>query len=258
MEKEASKYILFLIQAVTFARFDVNQSLLPCMLWLTNLPVAIVTSASTDLGAQTCSTLLRHNALVLGIDEEPVMQKDHRLFSALNTHFQTLQMDLGDESAVQKMIDHVKDRFSKEAFDILITFGEGEESIKLRREIAELMSQRGGGGVILNVLDEGSVGQSQDIAELTKQSGKTGVRAGVVLIDGHASGSEGWTMLEAPEDSIDEVRDCVNRFRALTEEDTDTEKGNRGIADLLLYLVSELGSDIGGVVTADGGWRPLQ
>jgi len=66
-------------------------------------------------------------------------------------------------------------------------------------------------------------------------------------------------MLEAPEDSIEEVRDCVNRFRALTEEDTDTEKGNRGSADLLLYLVSELGSDSGGgVVTADGGWRLLQ
>jgi len=159
MKKEASKDILFLIQAITFARFDVNQSLLPCMLWLTNLPVAIVTSASTDLGSQTCSTLLRHNALVLGIDEEPVTEKDHRLFSALNTQFQTLQMDLGDENAVQKIIDHVKDRSWKEGFDILITFGEGEESIKLRRKIAELMSQTGG-GVILNVLDEGSVGQS--------------------------------------------------------------------------------------------------
>jgi hypothetical protein len=228
------------------------------MLWLTKLLVAIVTSASTDLGAQTCRTLLRHNASVLGIDEEPVTGKDHRLFSALNPHFQTLQMGLGDENASQKMIDRIKGRFWKEGFDILITFGEGEESIRLRREIAKLLSQTNG-GVIMNVLDEGSVGQSQDIAELAKQSGDTGVRASVVLIDGHASGSEGWTMLEAPEGSIEEVGECVNKFRALTEEDTDTEKGNRGIADLLLYLVSELGRDVGGsVVTADGGWRPLQ
>ena len=51
---------------------------------------------------------------------------------------------------------------------------------------------------------------------------------------------------------------CTKKFRALTEEDTDTEKGNRGIADLLLYLVTELGRDISGaVVTADGGWKPL-
>jgi hypothetical protein len=217
-----------------------------------------VTSASTPLGAQTCRTLLRHNALVLGIDSDPVTEKQHRLFSALGTHFQTLQLELEDEDAVPRMVEHSKERFWKEGFDILVTFGEGEGSIKLRSEIAGIMAQTGD-GVVLNVLDEGSVGQSQDIVRLAGESGKTGVRASVVLIDGFAAGQEGWTMLEAPVGGIPEVKECTDRFRALEGEDTDTEKGDQGIADLLLYLsTAELGGKISGaVVTADGGRKPL-
>lgn len=154
------------------------------------------------------------------------------------------------------MAEHVKDRFWKTGFDILITFGE-DDSIQLRKEIVEIM-RGSGGGVILNVLDEGSVGQSADIVELAGRSASTGVRTSVVLVDGHAKGFQGWTMLGVPEGAMDEAKECVERFRALTEEDTDTEKGNRGVADLLLFLVSELGRAVtGAVVTSDGGWKSL-
>lgn len=185
-------------------------------------------------------------------------EKSHRLFSALGTHFQTLQLDLDDDGAVDRIVEHSKERFWKEGFDVLITFGEGEGSIKLRKQIAGIMG-RMGAGVVLNVLDEGSVGQSQDIVDMAKKSGETGVRASVVLVDGFAAGQEGWKMLGAPDGAIEEVKECADRFRVLTEEDADTEKGNRGIADLLLYLsTSELGGNISGaVVTADGGWKPV-
>jgi hypothetical protein len=196
---------------------------------------------------------------VLGVDPKPVTEKQHRLFSALGTHFQTLQLNLEDEDAVERMVEHSKERFWKEGFDVLVTFRGGEGSVKVRREVANIMSQTGG-GVVLNVLDGGIVGQSQDVVELAKDSGKTGVRANVVLLDRYAAGQEGWEMLGVPAGSIQEVKDCTDRFRVLTEEDADMEKRNRGIADLLLYSsTTELGGKINGaVITADGGWKPLQ
>ena len=220
--------------------------------------VAIVTSASTPLGAQTCRTLLRHNALVLGVDSEPVTEKQHRLFSALGTHFQTLQLSLDDEDAVERMVEHSKERFWKEGFDVLITFGDGEGGIRVSREVASIMSETGG-GVVLNVMDERSVEQGQDVVELAKENGKTGVRANVVLLDRYAAGQEGWEMLGVPAGAIEEVKECTDRFRTLSKEDADINKRNRGIADLLLYLsTTELGADINGaVITADGGRKPI-
>ncbi len=194
---------------------------------------------------------------MLGIDTEPVTESEHRLFSALGTHFQTLQLDLDDEDAIERMVSHSKERFWKEGFDVLITFGEGDGAIKVRKQIAAIMRQTGG-GVILNVLDEGSVGQSQDIIEMAGWREQTSVRADLVLLDGLAKGSEGWTMLEAPEGTVEEVKECTKRFRTLTDRDTDTEKGNRGVADLLLFLVTELGRNVNAaVITADGGWKAL-
>jgi hypothetical protein len=188
-----------------------------------------------------------------------VTEKQHRLFSALGTHFQTLQLSLDDEDVVERMVEHSKERFWKEGFDVLITFGEGHGSVKIRKQVASIMSQTGG-GVILNVLDDVSDGQSQDVVELAKQSGKTAVRANVVLLDRYAAGKEGREMLAVPAGAIQEVKECTDRFRALTKEDADMEKRNRGIADLLLYLsTTELGGKINGaVITTDGGWKPLQ
>lgn len=220
--------------------------------------VAIITSAASPLSSQLCRTLLRHNALVLGIDSLPVTESSHRLFSALGTHFQTLQLDLEDPDAITRIVAHSENRFWKAGFDVLVTFGEGDGSVKLRREVSEIM-RKSGGGVLLNVLDEGSVGQSEDVVALASERASTGVRANVVLVDGFAAGGEGWEMLEAPVGAVKEVKECVERFRGLTEEDGDTERGERGVADLLLYLsAEELGGEINrAVVTADGRWKKL-
>ena len=195
---------------------------------------------------------------MLGIDSEPVTEKQHRLFSALGTHFQTLQLSLEDEDAVERMVEHSQERFWKEGFDILITFGAGESSVRFSREVASIMSQTGG-GLVLTLLGEGCDGHTMGVVDFAKESRRTGVRANVVLLDINGAGKEGWEMLGAPAGAIQEVRECTDRFRALKAEDADMEIKNRGIADLLLYLsTTELGGKIdGAVITVDGGWKSL-
>jgi hypothetical protein len=193
---------------------------------------------------------------VLGIDSLPITESSHRLFSALGTHFQSLELSLTDPDAVSRMVEHSQERFWKDGFDVLVTFGE-EGSKEVRREVSRIMGGTGG-GVVLNVLDEGSVGQSADVVEMAGRAAETGVRANVVLMDGFAKGQERWEWLEAGTGANKEVRECVERFRELTEEDGDTEKGERGLADLLLFLVTGLGEKVnGGVITADGGWKTM-
>ena len=134
-------------------------------------------------------------------------EKDHRLFSAMNTHFPDAADEPGRRTPRSSAWSTTSRTGSgKTASTILITFGEGDGSVKLRREVAGVMAGTGG-GVVVNVLDEGSVGQSQDVVELAGESGKTKVRANVVLVDGHAAGSDAWTMLEAPAGAIEEVKD---------------------------------------------------
>lgn len=218
-----------------------------------NRLVGIVTSASTKLGAQTCRTLLRYNALVLGIDESPVTEEEHRLFSQVGTHFQTLQLSLKEDDVVPRMLAHCKERFWKEGLDFVITFGE-DGSAELRSSLAGNLRE-GDGGAIVDVLKSGSLYQSADVIELNKQRKTTSIRPSIVKLEGSAAGNSGWKMLEAPEDAIGEVKECVDRFRGLKQEDVDTFEGDRAVADLFLYLVSELGRDVSGEVTADGGWK---
>ena len=216
--------------------------------------MGIVTSATTKLGAQTCRTLLRHNALVLGVDEWPVTEQEHRLFSQLGTHFQTLQLSLGDDDAVSRMLEHCKERFWKEGLDFLITFGE-DGSVGVRNQLVQNFRQGNEGGTAVDVVRTGRLDQSAAVVAISKQNEETGIKASIVVLDESAAGTEGWTMLEAPQDAIDEVKQCVDRFRGFKQEDASTLDGDRAVADLLLYLVSELGTEVSGQVTADGGWK---
>ena len=151
------------------------------------------------------------------------------------------------------MLDHCKERFWKEGLDFLITFGE-DGSTELRNELAGNFRKGDGGSVVVEIVKSGGLGQDAVVA-LKAQGTETGVRPSVVLLDEEAAETEGWKLLEAPQDAIDEVKQCVDRFRGFQKENAGTVEGHRAVADLLLYLVSELGTGVSGQVTADGGWK---
>lgn len=151
------------------------------------------------------------------------------------------------------MLAHCKERFWKDGLDFVITFGE-DGSAELRDELVGNLRE-GDGGAIVDVLKSGSLNQSADVMELSKKRTTTSIRPSVVILDRSVAAGGNWKMLEAPEDAIGEVRECVDRFRDFKQESSDTSEGDRAVADLFLYLVSELGREISGEVTVDGGWK---
>ncbi|KAK4554785.1 hypothetical protein LTR86_008287 [Recurvomyces mirabilis] len=110
--------------------------------------ICIVTSASSVLGIVVCKTLLKANALVLGIDDQ---KQDHSLSSAPGTHFQFLQCSI--ESASEQVVKVVAEKFEgSERVDVLICLGHGHGESALAETVGGFMC-KGDGGSIVHILE---------------------------------------------------------------------------------------------------------
>ncbi|KAK5011603.1 hypothetical protein LTR16_004612 [Cryomyces antarcticus] len=109
--------------------------------------IAIVTGASSTVGAAVCRTLLKHNACVLGIDTVPI----HSTLNArLGTHMQFYQGDVTECSAID-IIRACRTKFEDRSnIDALINLVpvEGDH---LTDEVVKIMTSQNGGAV-LNVV----------------------------------------------------------------------------------------------------------
>ena len=117
--------------------------------------VCIVPSASSPLGVVVCKTLLKANALVLGVDSRPI---DHSLNAGLGTHFQFLQCDL-DAGSVDKIAASSCEKFGTDRVDVLVNISEGdvvEGTRKLSNVVGGLMGGEGKGSII-NIASEEKV-----------------------------------------------------------------------------------------------------
>ena len=115
--------------------------------------VCIVTSASTPLGVIICKTLLKANALVLGVDNKP---KDKSLNAGLGTHFQFESCDLEEEDVSERIIEAARKKFGGvERIDGLVNIIEEEDDLEgLRRlsdAVGEVMDKERKGSIV-NVL----------------------------------------------------------------------------------------------------------
>ena len=190
-------------------------------------------------------TLLRHNCLVLGIDEKPIPTEE-RLFSAAFTHFQRLEMKLDAENALQQIIDQTEHLFWKKGFHMLVTFDEGESAVKLRQVIGQKIAESDG-GVVLNV--------SAHTEPVRPAIDAKGVRSNAIASKTFSSGDD-MEGLALPNDSIPEVQDCFRRFRDASKDNVDSATGNKSISELVLFLCSSLGDAVDGkIITADGFWN---
>jgi hypothetical protein len=124
--------------------------------------VAIVTSASSHIGAAICRVLLRHNALVLGVDSIPIHKS---LNAGAGTHFQFLQYEGGEVDLEEKILEVSRLKFGLERVDVLVCLegrgdhnehSHGEMGLQQVRLIEEMVGpmKESGGGIMLNIIGE--------------------------------------------------------------------------------------------------------
>lgn len=116
--------------------------------------VCLVTSASSTLGVIVCKTLLKANALVLGIDSRP---KDPSLNAGLGTHFQFERCNVNEKGTAERIIEAAREKFDTERLDVLVNIAEEgkEEDLDGLRSLAEAcgaVMAGAGQGVLVNVL----------------------------------------------------------------------------------------------------------
>ena len=118
--------------------------------------VCVVTSAATPLGVIICKTLLKANALVLGVDSQP---KDPSLNAGLVTHFQSDQCDLEDPNTAARSVEATREKFGFDRIDVLVNvvhLGAQGDLIGLRNlseVVGEVMGKEGR-GTIVNVVGD--------------------------------------------------------------------------------------------------------
>ncbi|KAK6433048.1 hypothetical protein LTR95_010772, partial [Oleoguttula sp. CCFEE 5521] len=122
--------------------------------------VCIVTNASPPLGVVIGKTLLKANALVLGIDDKV---RDHSLNAGRGTHFQFEQISIQDSDAAEMVIESAKRKFEGLGgggrVDALVNLvnedgRDGKEMElegfrKLSLATAEVMKEGNGGSIVI-------------------------------------------------------------------------------------------------------------
>nr|OQO10887.1 hypothetical protein B0A51_16693 [Rachicladosporium sp. CCFEE 5018] len=177
--------------------------------------VCIVTNASSPLGVVICKTLLKANALVLGVDDKV---RDHSLNAGLGTHFQFEQVDIHAPNAADRVIDSAKRKF------------EG----------------LGGGGrvdALINLLaeDAASDGKGKDVEGFKKLSlangevMKEGNGGSIVVVPSSAKGGRGSEAL-------------VELTRDLSQQHVGSQvpPEHYTIANLVLFLAGGMSEDVTG------------
>lgn len=119
--------------------------------------VCVVLNSSCQLGIIISKTLLKANALVLGIDSRP---KDESLNAGLGTHFQYEQKSSGDVSS-EDIMKIVQDRYDQERMDVVINVVEEGQEGRINdaagsiEGLAKVIAEGGRGkGAILTVMSD--------------------------------------------------------------------------------------------------------
>ncbi|OQO02199.1 hypothetical protein B0A48_11753 [Cryoendolithus antarcticus] len=160
--------------------------------------VCIVTNASSPLGVVICKTLLKANALVLGVDDKV---RDQSLNAGLGTHFQFEQVDLHDADAAEAIVESAKRKFEGlggggrvDALVDLVDEDDGDgkghdvESFrKLSLATGEVMKEGNGGSIVVVPGDAKGDHGSESLIELARdlsQQHVGTVRCNVITLGG--------------------------------------------------------------------------
>lgn len=135
--------------------------------------VCVILNASNPLGIIISKTLLKANALVLGIDSRP---KHESLNAGLGTHFQYEQTSPGDVSSEQVM-SMVQERYGTERIDVVVNVvehGQAErmkDVVRLTEGLAGIIAGGARGkGALLTVMSDLEDTNSPELKKAVRHS----------------------------------------------------------------------------------------
>lgn len=130
--------------------------------------VCVVLNSSCPLGIIISKTLLKANALVLGIDSRP---KDDSLNAGLGTHFQYEQKAPEDVSSEQVM-KIVQERYDQERMDVMVNVVEAgqegrlQDAVNLTEGLAKVIAEGGRGkGAVITVMSDAEDAEAAQVKQ---------------------------------------------------------------------------------------------
>ncbi|PPJ60388.1 hypothetical protein CBER1_08012 [Cercospora berteroae] len=230
--------------------------------------VCVVTNASTPLGVVICKTLLKANALVLGIDKNA---RDHSLNAGLGTHFQFEQRDLNDPETPQEIIASSVKKFDSLGgkFDALVNLvgedGTDLDGIRnLTEGLGDVMKEAGQGSIITvpGKVEGSDESRSQALINFTKDVTQrfegTAIRTNMIVSE---------TTDAKTQDSAKTFEEAKSHMTALikTERSAKDAPDGKGppprfyeVGNLVLFLAGGMSENISGqAVSLDGSYRAL-
>ncbi|KAI5358476.1 putative short-chain dehydrogenase/reductase SDR, NAD(P)-binding domain superfamily [Septoria linicola] len=230
--------------------------------------VCVVTNASTPLGVVVCKTLLKANALVLGIDKNA---RDHSLNAGLGTHFQFEERDLSDPEAPQAIIEASREKFESLGgkFDALVNLvGEDQSDLDgikaLTKAIGTAMREAGQGSIITV---PGTVKGNEEVRskalldftkDLTQQYESTSIRTNVIVPD--PTRPENQQSAKAYEQAKEHMTALMKTERPAKDVPPSKQTPPKfyQVGNLTLFLAGGMGEQISGkIVSLDGSYRGL-
>lgn len=137
--------------------------------------IIVVTNASSPVGVIVSNTLLKANALVLGVDNKP---KDDTLSASTYSHFQFWKCKLTDDNAVDEIIEYATKVFKTDRINGMVNLINADDDAdtlaaheKLAARCAKIMEGGiDGGSVVTTVIQAANIDAqaSQAVDQLLK------------------------------------------------------------------------------------------
>lgn len=245
--------------------------------------ICVVTNASSPLGVVICKTLLKANALVLGIDTRP---RDHSLNAGLGTHFQFEQVDIKEPETPKKIIEASQEKFESLGgkFDALVNLVEKEDDddddddvagiANLTKAIGNVMRESRQGSIITvapGSVEEGGIqskGQMIDFAKSLMQQfqdNSNSIRTNIIIPEATTAPSETQQSTLAYQEAQTHMTALIKTEEksAIQSQQTTTTTSTipaefYKIANLVLFLSGGMSENLSGKIFGlDGSCREL-
>jgi len=224
--------------------------------------VAVVTSASTPLGAAIIRALLNSNAFVLGLSTSP----PHQTTSfTVASHFQFLCIGLEEENVGEKVLEVVRKRFGRDEVDFVVCVDvndeECDEAVGDEKDVVEELKNlsivldgmaRRGEGTVIGVVGNGGDGDVIPVAKsAASRFKKCGVRWNIVISHEVYSDPNHRFILDS--ETRSSLRVHIDEHEFKRQQGGYAVDVDREAANLALFLCTDLGREVnGGMLGVNG------
>ncbi|KXT12522.1 hypothetical protein AC579_10362 [Pseudocercospora musae] len=221
--------------------------------------VCLVTAASSPLGVRVCKSLLKANAMVLGIDNAT---RDSTLNAGLGTHFQFEELDIGAKDSAGKVVSAAKEKFGLERVDLLVNIVDERqhdvsEFERLTEVVVEVMRGQGKGSVIILPSETEPESPSEDLVDSSManlcQDTDHDLREILLLSIRQKESATGGSDTESKK-SFEAAKLEMNELRQSKEQSSKLHE----LSLLILFLAGRMSDGVTGrIIYGDGASSPM-